>query len=93
MNHDEHMETQMKTIMAALAVATLLAGASAPARAESYVTIPADEYARLMQMEQAKQARWRRVIERQMEYDADRLPIGTDVWWQQMDRERRGGRR
>jgi hypothetical protein len=24
---------------------------------------------------------------------ADKLPIGTSAWWQQMDREQRGGRR
>jgi hypothetical protein len=82
----------MKMIMAALAVSTLLAGASAPASAESYVTIPADEYARLM-AEKSKQMKWRRYVQRQMVYDADALPIGTGIWWQQMDREQRGGRR
>ncbi len=26
-------------------------------------------------------------------YWADKLPVGTSAWWQQMDREQRGGRR
>jgi len=83
----------MKMIVAALAASTLLAGVSAPASAESYVTIPSEEYARLQQAEKGKQMKWRRYVERQMVYDADRLPIGTEIWWQQMDREQRGGRR
>jgi hypothetical protein len=44
----------------------------------------------LLRLERKKQ---RRYVERQIEYDADKLPIGTSIWWQQMDREQRGGRR
>jgi hypothetical protein len=28
-----------------------------------------------------------------IQYWADKLPIGSQAWWQQMDREQRGGRR
>ena len=35
----------------------------------------------------------RRYIPEQIEYQADKLPVGSSEWWQQMDRERRGGRR
>jgi hypothetical protein len=35
----------------------------------------------------------RRYLPEQIEYQADELPVGSSEWWQQMDRERRGGRR
>jgi hypothetical protein len=80
----------MKTIMTAVLGLTLVAGAGAlPASADT-VTISTSEYNRLLRLERKKQ---RRYVERQIEYDADKLPIGTSVWWQQMDREQRGGRR
>jgi hypothetical protein len=81
----------MKTIMTALLGLTLAAGAGAiPASADSTVTISADEYNRLLRQERRKQ---RRYVERQIEYDASKLSTGTGIWWQQMDREQRGGRR
>lgn len=80
----------MKTIMTAVLGLTLVAGAGAlPASADT-VTISASEYNRLLRLERKKH---RRYVERQIEYDADKLPIGTSIWWQQMDREQRGGRR
>lgn len=85
----------MKTILGALAAATLLAGLAVPASAEAVddtVTIPSAEYVRLLRAQRAKEM-WRRQVERQIEYDSTRLRIGTDAWWQQMDREQRGGRR
>jgi hypothetical protein len=82
---------EMKTIMTGVLGLTLLAGAGAlPASAADTVTISASEYNRLMRLERKKQ---RAYAERQIEYDANALPIGTSIWWQQMDREQRGGRR
>jgi hypothetical protein len=79
----------MKTIMTAALGLTLLAGAGAvPASAEKTVTLTTSEYNRLMERKKG-----RRYVQRQIEYDANTLPIGTSIWWQQMDREQRGGRR
>ena len=81
----------MKTIMTAALGLALVAGAGAvQASADTRVTISASEYNRLVRLERKKH---RRYVERQVEYDANRLPIGTNIWWQQMDREQRGGRR
>jgi len=81
----------MKTIMTAALGVALLAGAGAlPASADGTVTVSASEYDRLMRLERKKQ---RAHADRQIEYDANTLPIGTSTWWQQMDREQRGGRR
>jgi len=81
----------MKTIMSAILGLALVAGAGAlPASADTGVTISASEYNRLLRQDRKKQ---RRYVERQIEYDADTLPTGTGIWWQQMDREQRGGRR
>ena len=79
----------MKTIMSAALAVALLAGAQA-APASAYDGISAGEYNRLLRQDRKKQ---RRYVQRQIEYDADTLPIGTSIWWQQMDREQRGGRR
>ena len=35
----------------------------------------------------------KRRIYHQQQYWADKLPYGSQAWWQQMDREGRGGRR
>ena len=80
----------MKTIMSAVLGLTLLAGASAvPASAETYITISAEDYARLLRAKKKQ----RHYVPRQIEYDANKLPVGSDNWWKQMDREGRGGRR
>jgi hypothetical protein len=81
----------MKTIMTAALGLTLAASAGAlPAYAGSYDGISASEYKQMLRQERRKQ---RRYVERQIEYDANTLPVGTSIWWQQMDREQRGGRR
>jgi hypothetical protein len=81
----------MKTIMTAGLGLGLLAGVHAvPASAGSYDGLSAAEYNRMLRLERKKQ---RRYVERQIEYDANTLPLGTSTWWQQMDREQRGGRR
>jgi hypothetical protein len=40
-----------------------------------------------------KKRRYRAPHHTQMQYWADKLPVGSQAWWQQMDREGRGGRR
>jgi hypothetical protein len=80
----------MKMMMTAVLGLAFLAGIAAPASADTTVTISAEEYARLLRREKRKQ---RRTIPRQIEYDANTLPVGTSDWWKQMDREQRGGRR
>ena len=81
----------MKTIMtAALGLGLLVGVGAVPASAGSYDGVSDAEYNRMLRLERKKQ---RRYVERQIEYDSSRLPIGTSTWWQQMDREQRGGRR
>ena len=81
----------MKTIMMAVLGLAVVAGAGVvPASAGSYDGLSDAEYNRMLRLERKKQ---RRYVDRQIEYDSNRLPIGTSTWWQQMDREQRGGRR
>ena len=84
----------MKTIMGALAASLLLAGAAAPANAdtEELVEVVRD-YVRVPTSESTRGVKLPRTIPKQIEYQADELPVGSSEWWQQMDRERRGGRR
>ena len=85
----------MKTIMTAalglgLGLGVLVGADAVPASAGSNDGVSDAEYNRMLRLERKKQ---RRYVERQIEYDANRLLIGTSTWWQQMDREQRGGRR
>jgi hypothetical protein len=81
----------MKTIMTGVLGLTLIAGAGAlPASAEDTVTISTSEYNRLLREERKKE---RKEAQGPVQYDASSLPFGTSTWWQQMDREQRGGRR
>jgi hypothetical protein len=83
----------MRMIMA-LSAAAILAGSTAPAGAQSNVTISVPEaYAGLVSPDEGRQMKVRRQAPRQIEYNADKLPTGSNVWWQEMDRESRGGRR
>jgi hypothetical protein len=83
----------MKMIMAALTASMLLAGGVAPASAETDVTEIVREYVKEPSSVESRDVRLRRYIPEQIEYQADKLPVGSSEWWQQMDRERRGGRR
>ena len=83
----------MKMIMAALTASALLAGFAAPASAGTEMTVVGSEYMQAPSAAAIKRVKARRYVYRQIEYDANRLPFGTSVWWQQMDREGRGGRR
>jgi hypothetical protein len=88
------MEIKMKTIMGALAASLLLAGAAAPANADTDELVEVvREYVRVPSSELTREVKIRRYIPEQIEYQADKLPVGSSEWWQQMDRERRGGRR
>jgi hypothetical protein len=87
------METKMKTIIGAFAACVLLAGIAAPASAETDVTEIVREYVKLPSSELPREVDVRRFLPRQKEYIADKLPTGSSDWWQQMDREGRGGRR
>ena len=84
----------MNTIMGALAASLLLAGAAAPASADTEELIEVvREYVRVPTSEPTRDVKIRRYVPEQMEHQADKLPVGSSEWWQQMDRERRGGRR
>ena len=83
----------MKMFMAALTASALLAGLAAPASAETEMTIVGSEYMQAPSAAAIKRVKMRRYVERQIEYDANKLPDGTGIWWEQMDRESRGGRR
>jgi hypothetical protein len=83
----------MKMIMAALTASALLAGFAAPASAGTEMTVVGSEYMQAPTAAAIKRVKMRRYVERQIEYDANKLPAGTGIWWQQMERESRGGRR
>jgi hypothetical protein len=83
----------MKMIMAALTAAGLMTGVAAPASAAPEMTVVEGEYMQAPSAAAIKRVKMRRYVYRQIEYDANKLPIGTGIWWQQMDREGRGGRR
>ena len=83
----------MKMIMAALTASVLLAGAAAPASAETEVTEIVREYVQVPSSELTRVVKVRRYVPEQIEHQADKLPVGTNDWWRQMDREQRGGRR
>src|SRR5438477_2082396 len=86
-------ETKMKVIMAALTAAGLMTGIAAPASAGTDLTAVEGEYMQAPSAAAIKRVKMRRYVTRQIEYDANKLPVGTGIWWQQMDRESRGGRR
>ena len=85
----------MRLMMAALTASAMLAGLGSPASAEPGITVwLSDSYVKLGYPAQAKPPKGRRLYAApQIEYQADGLPVGTGTWWQQMDREQRGGRR
>jgi hypothetical protein len=87
----------MKSIIAALTAVSVLAGAAAPAGAgtlsEGY---QAYEVKHRYVKKRYKKRHYRHQGTRlyyQPQYWADKLPTGSPTWWQQMDREGRGGRR
>ena len=84
----------MKMIMGALAAGLLLAGAAAPANADTDELVEiVREYVKVPSSVDTRDVKIRRFIPEQIEYQADKLPVGTNDWWRQMDREQRGGRR
>jgi hypothetical protein len=81
----------MKVVIAALTAAAVLAGVSAPAAAASpEVGYRAYE---VKHRHVKKKYKKRRHGHYYHQYWAERLPYGSTAWWQQMDREGRGGRR
>ena len=81
----------MKVIIAALTAVAVLAGVSASANAASSGEgYQAYEVKHRYVKKKYKKRHYRH--HRQMEYLADKLPTGSQVWWNQMDREGRGGR-
>jgi hypothetical protein len=73
------------TALAALAGITATGASAAPA--EGYRA-----YEVKQRYVKKKYRSYRRVYH-QPQYWADKLPYGSQAWWQQMDREGRGGRR
>ena len=84
----------MKTIMGALGLAGLLiAGAAMPAAADTDELVEiVREHVQLPRTDLTRDIKVPRYITEQIENLADELPVGSSEWWQQMDRERRGGR-
>jgi hypothetical protein len=95
-NSTRHGERQMKTIMSALALSALAAGFAAPASADYRIPSVAsqyvDKYVGTQSVDAGRYVKLRR-FSYQGEYIADTKPVGSAGWWQQMDREQRGGRR
>lgn len=77
----------MKVIVAGLTALAVFSGACATVASAA----PADGYrayeVKHRYVKRKPYVTWRK------QYWAERLPIGTSAWWQQMDREQRGGRR
>lgn len=88
----------MKIIIGALAALSMLAGAIVPATAG-----PVREGLQSYEVKTSyKRKKYKKRYYRRSYVDgngvyvqhwADKLPIGSSSWWQQMDREGRGGRR
>jgi hypothetical protein len=81
----------MKVIIAALTAVSVIAGTTAPASAGPS-NGATQGYEVKTQYVKKKRHKKRRVYHQQ-QYWADKLPYGSQSWWQQMDREGRGGRR
>ena len=83
-----------KFLFAALLTGTLAAGTAAPASAYSDPGAYAAAYeAYLVAYTKKKSSRYYRYTRRYRPYDANAYRYGSGGWWQQMDREGRGGRR
>jgi hypothetical protein len=89
----------MKVIIAALTAVSVLAGTTAPTRAgpasEGYQRQAYEVTHRHVRKKYKKRhyRHYRYSQTGQPQYWADKLPYGSQIWWQQMDREGRGGRR
>jgi hypothetical protein len=77
----------MKVIVAGLTALAVVAGATASAATAA----PAEGYqayeVKHRYVKKKPYATWRK------QYWAEKMPYGSSAWWQQMDREQRGGRR
>ena len=81
----------MKVVIAALTAVSVLAGAAGPASAG-----PSSEGIQAYEVKTRYVKKYKKRHYRNgyyVQYWADKLPTGSSVWWQQMDREGRGGRR
>ena len=88
----------MKVIIAALTAVSVFAGATAPASAgpSGGATQGYEVKTQYVKQKRHKKRYYRQGggrIYYQQQYWADKLPYGSQAWWQQMDREGRGGRR
>lgn len=79
----------VKTVIAGAIGLSLLAGFASPADAGARAKKHKD-YAK----QDGQYSTYRRVQDGDTYYEhlADKLPIGSSIWWDQMVRERRGGR-
>ena len=82
----------MKVIVAAITAVSIVAGTAVPAAAGEAT----QGYEIKTHYVKKKKRYYRRSggpVYYQQQYWADKLPYGSQSWWQQMDREGRGGRR
>lgn len=83
------MTAAMKIAIAAVTAIAVLAGAMPPTPAAA-----SEQGYRAYELKtRYKKKRYRARPHRQIQYWADKLPTGSQIWWEQMDREGRGGRR
>ncbi len=75
----------MKRMFCALVALSFLAGPVGPVAAEEGYT---KKKAHAKKRKAKKRAR---ATSDYYEHDADKLPYGSKIWWEQMDRENRGG--
>jgi hypothetical protein len=75
----------MKRLLCALVALSLVGGLAGPvAAADGYTKKKANKKKRAAKKRESSAGTY-------IERDADKLPYGTWTWWEQMDREGRGG--
>jgi len=75
----------MKRVFCALVALSLVSGLAGP-------VVAAEGYSKKKAHAKKRKAKQREsAADTYYEQDADKLPYGTRIWWEQMDREGRGG--
>jgi len=85
-----HEETTMRIVVVGFAVLSLIAGFSAEAGAQGYAK-KRHKHARAQVQEPASRAATSSNAGGYVVHDANKLPFGSSVWWEQMQRENRAG--
>ena len=80
----------MRIVVAALAILSLIAGPSGEAAAQGY-TKKRHKQVRAQVRQPASRAQSSNATSDYIVRDANQLPVGSSIWWDQMLRENRAG--